>query len=311
MKLTDNAIDLIKKRYLRANESSFSDIVSRVSKAIGKPSKKEKDYKHILESLDFLPNSPCLWNAGLSNYNKACFVLDIPDSIKGIFDTLSLSAQIFKSGGGVGYFFGNLREKNASLSDGGTSSGALSFLKIYNATTEEIKQGGIRRGASMGVMPYDHPEIWDFIDLKLRTNSITNFNLSILVDKKFMEAVETNGIIHTYSRKNPKNIVSSYKAKELFSVICYLAWRIGDPGIIFKDRVNEDNIYYPKEEIVCSNPCGEQFLFSGESCCLGSINLSQCVTKSGNFNKKKFIDLIRLQSFLQNSSIKNNLKEIG
>jgi ribonucleotide reductase alpha subunit len=252
MKLTDNAINLLKARYCKENEKP-EDVFKRVADAVGECSGRVKEYYDIMSKLDFLPNSPCLMNAGASDMNKACFVLPILDSMDSLFRALHDAGIIFKEGGGVGYNFSQLREKGAPVSAGGTSSGSLSFMKIFNGIVEAVKQGGRRRGASMGILDYDHPEILDFIKIKLANNAMTNFNLSILVDDSFMEKIEDDGHIFLRSRIDRRNILGKIKARDLFDIICYSAWICGDPGMIFKSRVNEDNPH--KEEIDACNPC--------------------------------------------------------
>lgn len=284
MNLSDNAKHLLKTRYCRNNERP-EDVFVRVAEAVGKANNKQKEYKKILTDLDFIPNSPCLRNANYSNMNKACFVLPIEDSMDSLFKSLHDAGIIFKGGGGCGYNFSNLREEGASISAGGTSSGAISFMKIFNAIIEAVKSGGFRRGASMGILDYDHPEILNFIKLKLGNDLMTNFNLSVLVDDDFMKKIDKDENIYLRSRKDKRIVTGAVKARDIFDIICYSAWICGDPGMVYVDRVNKDNPY--NERIKACNPCGEQFLFPYESCCLGSINLSNCVTKKGNLNKTK------------------------
>jgi len=199
MKLSDNAVSLLNRRY-RSHGEEVKDIFPRVAKEIAKytpgsnghAAKFEKDYLEMMNSLDFLPNSPCIRNAGYSNMNKACFVIPVEDSIHGIYTALMQSAQIFKMGGGVGYNFSDLRESGAQLSAGGQSSGVLSFMNMFNASTEAVKQGGFRRGASMGVLDYDHPEIIQFIQAKGKYGQLNNFNVSMMVDDDFMKRLEND-----------------------------------------------------------------------------------------------------------------------
>lgn len=252
MKLTDDARRILQTRYCREKENP-EDIFKRVAKAVGKANKREEEYKTVLENLDFLPNSPCIRNAGFSNMAKACFVLPVGDSMDSIFKALHDAGIIFKEGGGVGYNFSGLREKDAPISAGGTSSGAISFMKIFNSIIEAVKQGGFRRGASMGILDYDHPEILDFIKLKLQNNVMTNFNISVLVDDDFMSKIEKGENIYLRSRRDKRIITGKMEARDIFDVICYSAWICADPGLIFKDRVNQDNPY--DEVIDACNPC--------------------------------------------------------
>jgi ribonucleotide reductase alpha subunit len=184
-----------------------------------------------------------------------CFVLPIEDSMDSIFTTMRNSAMIFKGGGGVGYNFSDLREKGAKLSHGGTSSGVMSFMRNYNSITESVKQGGFRRGASMGVMDIDHPEILDFIKEKLTRNTMNNFNLSVMATDEFMKGVETDGKVYLRSRIDKRVIKGKFKCRDLFNIICYSAWLTGDPGLLFYDRINEDNPFKNKFPIRATNPC--------------------------------------------------------
>lgn len=296
MKLTDNAINLLRQRYCSHDEKPkqvFKRVAKSISRAWDCNGEYEKPFLDMIENLEFLPNSPCIRNAGYGNMNKACFVLPIEDSMESIFRTLKDSAIIFKSGGGVGYDFSELREKGSTLSQGGTSSGPISFMRIYNSITEAVKQGGFRRGASMGVMKYDHPQIMDFVREKYNRNTLNNFNLSVLVDDKFMNCLEDDDIIYLKSRLDRRIIKGKLNADDLFAIICNSAWMNGDPGLLFFDRINKDNPLYPNKPITCTNPCGEQPLHAYDSCCLGSIDLSKLVDK-GEFNYNRFNELIDL-----------------
>ncbi len=296
MKLSDQAISLIKQRYCSHGEEP-KDVFPRIANTLSAVMNGDEDAKEfltIMENLDFLPNSPCIRNAGYSNQVKACFVLPIEDSMESIFSTLHRSALVFKSGGGVGYNFSDLREKGATLAHGGTSSGVMSFLKIYNAITEAVKQGGFRRGASMGVLDIDHPEILDFIKEKLKPGSMNNFNLSVMATDDFMNGVADDDKIFLRSRLDKRVIKGKFNCRDLFNIITYSAWLTGDPGLLFYDRINEDNPYHPKYPIRSTNPCGEVPLLPYESCCLGSINLANFVTKDKEFDKKRFSDVVRI-----------------
>ena len=296
MKLTEAGMNLLKQRYCSHGEKP-KDVFPRIGKTLSAVMNGDDDAKQftkIMEDLDFLPNSPCIRNAGYSNQVKACFVLPVEDSMESIFTTLQRSALIFKSGGGVGYNFSELREKGAKLSHGGTSSGVLSFLKIYNAITEAVKQGGFRRGASMGVLDVDHPEILDFIKEKLTRGSMNNFNLSVMVTDDFMKGIEEDEKVLMRSRLDRRVIKGKFNCRDLFNIITYSAWLCGDPGLLFHDRINKDNPHYPKYPIKSTNPCGEVPLLPYESCCLGSINLANFVTKDKEFDKERFSDMVRI-----------------
>ena len=302
MKLSDNAYNLLAQKYCSHGEE-VGNIFPRVAKAIaahtpganGHKKQYEKEYLGMLSNLEFLPNSPCIRNAGYGNMNKACFVLPVEDSISGIYKALWESAQVFKMGGGVGYNFSNLREKGAPLKAGGQSSGALSFMNLFNASTEAVKQGGFRRGASMGVLDYDHPEIIRFIQEKGKHGRLNNFNVSILVDDDFMKRVSTDDEVSLKSRIDRRRTTQSVKARDIFWLAVTCAWENGDPGLLFFDRINKDNPEHPRQSIRATNPCGEVPLFPYESCCLGSINLSKCV-------KDNDLDIDKLEHLIEYST---------
>ena len=292
--LSSNAIKVLEKRYLKKNEDgvlleSPNGMFLRVARNIATAEKNygkteeeikeiEKQFFDMMSDLDFLPNSPTLMNAGKELQQlAACFVLPVGDSMEKIFEALKETALIQKSGGGVGYSFSHIRPKNdVVLSTKGVSSGPISFMTVFNAATDTIKQGGTRRGANMGILRVDHPDILEFISAKEDSSKLNNFNLSVGVTESFMKAVE-NGEEYNVLNPRTKEVVARYNAREVFKKIVNHAWKNGDPGIIFLDRLNRDNPTPHVGIIESTNPCGEQPLLSYEACNLGSINLAHMV----------------------------------
>jgi ribonucleoside-diphosphate reductase alpha chain len=289
MKLTENALKVLRARYLLKDEEGNvvetpEGMLMRVAHTLAAQENDssywEEKYIDLMENLKFLPNSPTLMNAGKElGQLAACFVLPVDDSMHSIFGTLKDAALILQSGGGTGFSFSHLRPKaDIVRSTGGIASGPVSFMRIYNTATEVIKQGGARRGANMAILRVDHPDILDFIRLKRDPHELTNFNISVAATDAFIEAVKED---NEYDLINPRSekTTGRLKARQVFNELVESAWETGDPGLIFIDRINRDNPTPNLGHLESTNPCGEQPLLPNEACVLGSINLAKYVTQ--------------------------------
>ncbi|MCD6459294.1 vitamin B12-dependent ribonucleotide reductase [bacterium] len=319
--LTENAIRVLQARYLKKDKKGKvietpEELFSRVAKIVADAEKTglnidnnqadelEIKFYNLMVSGKFMPNSPTLMNAGRSmGMLSACFVLPIEDSIDGIFTSIKNTALIQKAGGGTGFDFSSLRPNGDIVtSSGGTTSGPLSFLKVFSEATEAIQQGAFRRGANMGILNITHPDIIEFITIKDDLTKLTNFNLSISIPDSFMkklnEAPDSNHIVinprtgesSPLERKDEKD--KFWSVKDVFNLILDCAWASGEPGLIFIDRINRDNPTPHLGRISATNPCGEQPLLPYEACNLGSINLSKFVREKNN---KPYLDFKSLK----------------
>jgi ribonucleoside-diphosphate reductase alpha chain len=307
LKLSINAIRVLQRRYLLRDEQGNiietpSQLFRRVARAVASADRlhgaadladTEEKFYRMMASLEFLPNSPTLMNAGAPlGQLAACFVIPVEDSMVGIFDSLKTMALIHQSGGGTGFSFSRLRPAGDIVkSTKGVASGPVSFMRIFDVATDVIKQGGKRRGANMGVLRVDHPDILEFITAKVKEDALVNFNISVGVTDAFMEAVRKD---EEYDLINPRTGKAErrLRAREVFDLIVNMAWKTGDPGLIFLDEINRHNPTPALGEIEATNPCGEVPLLPFESCILGSINLSKMI-KDGEIDWEKLRSTVR------------------
>jgi ribonucleoside-diphosphate reductase alpha chain len=318
LKLPLNAILVLERRYLKKDEKgkvkeSTSQMFKRIAKSLadverqyGKNDTEVAEYENkfyrMMTNLEFIPNSPTLMNAGtMFRQLSACFVLPVEDSIESIFDTLKASAIIHKTGGGTGFSFSELRPRGDVVrTTGGIASGAISFARIYDTATEVMKQGGRRRGANMGILRVDHPEIMDFIVAKEKEGVLRNFNISVAVTDKFIKAVEKDS---DFGLINPRSgeTVETLKARAIWNLMIMMAWKNGEPGVIFLDTINRHNQTPNLGQIQSTNPCGEQPLLPYESCNLGSIDVSKFVADDRKMDWDRLRQAVRLAvRFLDN-----------
>lgn len=308
LKLPLNTMEVLKRRYLLKDDNQNiietpSELFRRVAHSIAQAEDNfksfysrqdvEEKFYLMMRNLEFMPNSPTLMNAGTSlGQLSACFVIPIEDSMDGIFGALSNMAKIHQTGGGTGFSFSNLRPKGDIVkSTKGQASGPVSFMSIFDQATGVIVQGGRRRGANMGILRCDHPDIVDFIEAKTQLCKFSNFNLSVGVTDKFMRAVTED---RDFNLINPrtKKVVKKVKARALFDLIVTAAWRGGDPGLVFLDEINRHNPTPEIDQIEATNPCGELPLLHYESCNLASINLAKMV-KDNSVNWQKLKETIQ------------------
>ncbi len=301
--LTDTALEILKARYLKPGETPV-ELFERVARAVseaelfyGSTSKArywEERFLEIMLNLEFLPNSPTLMNAGTElGQLAACFVLPVEDSIEEIFDSVSLMAKIQKTGGGTGFSFSKLRpEGDIVRTTNGKASGPVSFMRVFDCTTDAIKQGGKRRGANMGVLSIHHPDVEKFITCKRDKRSFKNFNISVAATDVFFDALEKGDEIELINPRDGK-VWKRVKAEILFNLIAESAWDSGDPGILYIDEINRHNPTPEIGRIEATNPCGEVPLLPYEECNLGSINLTKVVERE-RINWKKLAELVEV-----------------
>jgi len=306
MKLSKTAKAVLKERYLLKGESpkQMFERVARCVASLEPPNtrkKLESEFLSLMLSLRFIPNSPTLMNAGKPGGQlSACFVLPIGDSLESIYDSLKDAALIHHSGGGTGFSFSKIRPRGGLVKkSGGYAAGPVGFLELFNKSTDVIRQGGKRRGANMGILRVDHPDILEFIRIKSDPLALSNFNLSVGITDQFMKAYATGKKFDLVDPRNRKK-VSSVSSDVLMNEIALAAWNCGDPGLIFLDEINRKNPTPDLGDIEATNPCGEQPLLPNESCNLGSISLPRFFRK-GQFDWKSFENAVGLAiRFLDN-----------
>jgi len=288
---------ILAARYYRKNESgevteNWDMLSARVAKALAKSYEEQDEFYNVIHNRLFLPNTPALINAGRHDFSlSACFVLPVEDSMSGIFDAVKQAALVHKMGGGTGFDFSRLRpEGSAVKTTSGIASGPCSFIRVFDTATDVTKQGGTRRGANIGILRVDHPDIMKFISIKEKEGVLANFNLSVAVTDEFMEALAADG---EYALRFGGKEYGKLKAREVWNIIVEGAWRNGEPGVVFIDTMNADNPTPHVGRIEATNPCGEQPLLPYEACCLGSVNLSEMVEDNSVINWEKLASTVK------------------
>lgn len=315
-KFNSQAHEILKARYLLKDSNgdvieSEDQMLERVAKCISKTEKNaerwEKKFLEIMDSLEFLPNSPTLMNAGRNMGLSACYVLSIEDNLAAIFETVKQSALIHKGGGGTGFSFSKLRPRGTIVnSTRGTASGPVSFMQAFDAVTECVKQGGVRRGANLGMLNVTHPDILEFINCKKDTTKFNNFNISVGMTGKFLE-LTTNGHKHWLVNPDNHNDRKPASASDIFTIMCNNIWENGEPGVLFLDNINNNNPIPWMGKLEVTNPCGEVPLLSAESCNLGSIDVSKFVNAKGEINWEKLMKVVEVATRLLDNIIDVNV----
>lgn len=301
MEITTTAQTVLQKRYYLEGETKWGDVCNRVADCFGQSPRERDDFYHLMANSDFLPNSPALMNAGTSiKAYSACYVLPIHDSIDSIYKFYADAAKISKSGGGIGANFSELRAEDSTVSStGGVASGPLSFMKVQNVSTDVIKQGGRRRGANMGILDCDHPDLEKFISIKDTKGELENFNLSVRLSDQFMEkALDT------------KIAFDNAAEKTVWNELCKRAWSSAEPGVLFGDTIERGNPVPHLGKLVATNPCGELPLLPYENCCLGSINLSHYVV-DGKVDRDKLEADVRTATLFLNRILDRSILPIS
>lgn len=303
--------EVLKARYYQPNEKSWNDVCARVANFVGNNDLERKEFFEVMCKTEFIPNSPTLFNAGTPYpLMSACFAIGIDDSMESIFEGVKKSAILFKLGAGVGYNFSRIRPIGSKVgTTQGAASGVLSFMRVYNEAIDVIKQAGRRRGAAIAVLNVDHPEIENFINSKVKEGVFSNFNISVMLTDEFLQAVEKN---QEFELKFNNTVYKKVNARELFKKMISATWKLGEPGYLFFDTINRENPNLHLGYIENVNPCGEICILTdpktggGESCNLGSIDVSKFVTSDKEFDFKRLERVVRIGVRFLNNIIDKN-----